>query len=263
MLTTNMLATDAQGKVELPGILGKAASQLGPIAGPIAFAAMTALLGGLMAVAMSKVGKAKSQIAQVTGASVGAGRLATGMLTYAEGNVNEFTDPSTLTPGRHYNVDGADGKTYRAKYMGKNIRTHITTGPEFHLTGEKGREAIIDAHTTRMMQMDDTGIWQSIQTLYNGGSMALRRRRSMKRGIPAFADGNLDEFEDVTEMTGTSSADMTQVVGLKDSLDRQNALLEELLVNGVKGHFDVYGRGGLVDAYDTGKKTLNRHGEKH
>ena len=164
------------------------------------FYIFTGLLGGLMGLAASKISSAKSTIAQATGSSVGQGRLATGMLTYAGGNVNEMTEPGSLTPGRHYNVDGADGRTYRAKYMGKDARTHITTGPEFHLVGEKGREAIIDAHTTRSIQMNDPEIWRTIQTLYNGGSMSrVRSRRG--RGVRAFADGNLGDFDAYTDVT--------------------------------------------------------------
>ena len=265
MLTTDLFLQQGKAKVELPGILGKAASQLGPIAGPVAFAAMTALLGGLMGLAVSQVAKSKSQISQVTGASVGAGRMATGMLTYGDGNVNEFTNPNTLTPGRQYNVDSADGKTYRARYMGKNAKTHITNGPEFHLVGEKGREAIIDAHTTRQLQMDDNGIWQSIQTLYNGGRLSHSSMRRRGRGVRAFADGNLDEFEEVESTLGggDSGMSMEQVISLKESIDRQSDLLEDLRTNGIKATFDVYGKGGLVDSYDTGKKNVTRHGERY
>ena len=262
-LTTNLAQTQGEVATQLPGILGKAASQLGPIAGPIAFAAMTALLGGLMGMAVSKIAKSKSQIAQVTGASVGAGRLTTGMLTYAEGNVNEFTDPSTLTPGRQYNVDAADGRTYRARYMGANPRTHLTNGPEFHLVGEKGREAIIDAHTTRMMQMDDNGIWKAIQTLYNGGAIASRRRRTVRRGVPAFAEGNMDEFEDVGDMVSGDGTAMDQMLSLQASIDRQSELLDHLRTHGIKATFDTYGKGGLIDSYDTGKKIVNSHGERY
>ena len=187
------------------------------------------------------------------------------MLTYAEGNVNEFTDPDSLTPGKSYNVDAADGKTYRAKYMGKNARTHITNGPEFHLVGEAGREAIIDAKTTRLMQMDDTGIWKSIQTLYNGGSIAtLRRTRG--RGVRPFASGNMDEFSEVDsgQLTGDSYGFGTDmVVSLQQSIDRQSELLERAMTEGIKGVFNVYGKGGLVDSYDTGKKTVNRYGQKY
>ena len=268
MLTTDMYKTEAEGEVKLPGILGEAASQLGPIAGPIAFAAMTALLGGLMAMAMSKVTKAKSQISQVTGASVGAGRLATGMLTYAEGNVNEFTDPASLTPGRQYNVDGADGKTYRARYMGKDAKTHITNGPEFHLVGEKGREAIIDAHTTRLMQTDDTGIWQAIQTLYNGGRVSgFSTRRG--RGVRAFAEGNINDFEEMgggydiaTDSGGGMS--MEQVASLQASLDR-NSDVQEALLERLQHPLTVAGTGsnGVVAMYDKLKKEAQRQGVKY
>lgn len=264
-LTASLAQNTGQVAADTPAVASKAFAQLGPIGGAAAFAAITAILGGLVGLAVSKIAKSKSQIAQVTGASVGAGRMATGMLTYGEGNVNEFTDPSTLTPGRQYNVDSADGKTYRARYMGKNAKTHITNGPEFHLVGEKGREAIIDAHTTRQLQMDDNGIWQSIQTLYNGGRLSHSSMRRRGRGMRAFADGNLDEFEEVESTLGgvDSGMSMEQVISLKESIDRQSDLLEDLRTNGIKATFDVYGKGGLVDSYDTGKKNVTRHGERY
>lgn len=264
MLTASMAASTGETAANAPGWVSRTLKDLGPIGGPVAVGVFTALIGGLMGLAMSKITKSKSQIAQVTGASAGAGRLSTGMLTYAEGNVNEFTDPSTLTPGRSYNVDGADGRTYRAKYMGANPKTHITNGPEFHLVGERGREAIIDAQTTRQIQMDDTGIWHDIQTLYNGGSIsAVRRRRS---GVRAFASGNVDEFDDVVAVTdGSTSASSGSdaTAALQASLDRNSEVLERALRDGIKGIFDVYGKGGLVDSYDRAKKNVNRHGEKY
>lgn len=265
MLTASMAASTGETAANAPGWVSRTLKDLGPIGGPVAVGVFTALIGGLMGLAMSKITKSKSQIAQVTGASAGAGRLSTGMLTYAEGNVNEFTDPSTLTPGRSYNVDGADGRTYRAKYMGANPKTHITNGPEFHLVGERGREAIIDAQTTRQIQMDDTGIWHDIQTLYNGGSIsAVRRRRS---GVRAFASGNIDEFDDVVAATdgstSASSSGSDATAALQASLDRNSEVLERALRDGIKGIFDVYGKGGLVDSYDRAKKNVNRHGEKY
>ena len=265
MLTASMAASTGETAANAPAWVSRTLKDLGPIGGPVAVGVFTALIGGLMGLATSKITKSKSQIAQATGASVGAGRLSTGMLTYAEGNVNEFTDPSTLTPGRSYNVDGADGRTYRAKYMGANPKTHITNGPEFHLVGERGREAIIDAQTTRQIQMDDTGIWHDIQTLYNGGSIsAVRRRRS---GVRAFATGNIDEFDDVVAVTdGSTSASGSgsdATAALQASLDRNSEVLERALRDGIKGVFDVYGKGGLVDSYDRGKKQVNRHGEKY
>lgn len=264
MLTTDFTQKGGQVAGSLPAILAQCLS-INPIAGAAIFAVLTALLGGLMGVAASKIAKSKSEISKVTGASASAGRLATGMMTYAKGNVNELTDPDSLTPGRHYNVDGADGKTYRAKYMGKNAKTHITTGPEFHLVGEKGQEAIIDAHTTRNIRLNEPEIWQNIQTLYNGGRLSpVRRRRG--RGVPAFADGNLDDFEEITdgmEMGSGSGIGADQVMQLQASLDRNSDVLERAMNEGIKGVFDVYNKGGLVDTYDTAKKNLTRHGERY
>lgn len=265
-LTTNLAQTQGEVATQLPGILGKAASQLGPIAGPIAFAAMSALLGGLMGMAVSKIAKSKSEIAQATGvSSASAGRLATGMLTYAEGNVNEFTDPSSLQEGRRYNVDAADGRTYRARYMGRNPKTHLTNGPEFHLSGERGREMIIDAGTTRQITMNDKEIWHAIQTLSGGGSLRSRRRQKAQRGVAAFAEGNVEEFMDSSNDIAAYGTDF-DAAALQASLDRNSAVQEALLERlsqPIQAKFDVHGPGGLVDSYDRGKKTANRHGERY
>ena len=268
MLTMDLAAGQAKNTVQMPGILGKLLGEMPYPAAIATFAGITALMGGLMALAMSSVTKSKSQIAQVSGTSVGAGRLATGMLTYAEGNVNELTDPASLTPGRQYNVDGADGKTYRARYMGKDAKTHITNGPEFHLVGEAGREAIIDAKTTRLMQMDDTGIWQAIQTLYNGGRVSGFSTRRGK-GVRAFAEGNLDDFEemgggyDIATDSGGGGLGFDPAA-LQASLDR-NSDVQEALLERLQHPLTVAGTGsnGVVAMYDKLKKEAQRQGVKY
>lgn len=267
MLTTDLAMQTGENAVQLPGILGKLLGQMPYPAAMATFAIVTGLLGGLMGLAVSKIAKSKSEIAQATGSSVGAGRLATGMLTYAEGNVNEFTDPASLTPGRKYNVDAADGRTYRARYMGNNPRTHITNGPEFHLSGERGREMIIDAGTTRQITMNEGEIWHAIQTLSGGGRITATRRRV--RGVRAFADGNVEDFEayetDGTNKTDGSYGNMTpeQMAALQRSLDLSNELLERALAEGIQGVFNVHGPDGLVNTYDKGKKEALRHGERY
>lgn len=265
MLTTDLFQQQAKQTVQMPGILGKLLGEMPYPAAMATYAAVTALMGGLMALAVSQASKSKSQIAQATGANVSAGRLSTGMLTYAEGNVNEFTDPSSLTPGQQYNVDAADGKTYRARYMGANPTTHLTNGPEFHLVGERGREAIIDANTTRQIQMNDTGIWQAIQTLYNGGRVRATRQRG--GGMSNFADGNLDEFADGASAQGSAGsaqpAFTDMLAAIQASLDRNSEVMEKAVSNGIKGVFNVYGKGGIIDSYDTGKKNVERYGEKY
>ena len=268
MLTMDLAAGQAKNTVQMPGILGKLLGEMPYPAAIATFAGITALMGGLMALAMSSVTKSKSQIAQVSGTSVGAGRLATGMLTYAEGNVNELTDPASLTPGRQYNVEGADGKTYRARYMGKGAKTHITNGPEFHLVGEAGREAIIDAKTTRLLQMNETGIWRDIQTLYNGGSISgLSSRLRRGTGVAAFADGNVGEFEDAlggeAPSTGAGGMSIEMLASLQASIDRQSDLLENALVNGIKAVNKWTGSDGIPAMYNKMQKEAQRHGEKY
>ena len=268
MLTMDLAKEEGKTTMMMPGILGKLFGEMPYPAAIATFAVITALMGGLMGLAVSQVTKSKSQISQATGSSMSAGRLSTGMMTYKEGNVNEFTDPNTLTPGRSYNVDAADGRTYRAKYTGTNPRTHLTSGPEFHLVGEAGREAIIDAHTTRLMQMDDTGIWNAIQTLYNGGRISQVRRRRSGMGVRAFAGGNLDDFEEMGSELGVGDSGMAgmgteQMAAFQSSIERNNELLERALTEGIHARFDVYGKGGLIDSYDQGKKAASRHGEKY
>lgn len=261
MLTTNLFKQEADQMVKMPGILGELLGQMPYPVAMATYAAVTALMGGLMGMAVSKVAKSKSQIAQVTGASASAGRLATGVLTYAEGNVNEFTDPGSLTPGKQYNVDGRDGKTYRARYMGEGAKTHITNGPEFHLVGEKGREAIIDAHTTRNIQLNEPEIWGAIKTLYNGGSL---RHSTRRRGVRAFADGNLDEFEMADG--GSMMAEGMDLAAVKDSLDRNSAVQEALLERlnePIVAQNILYGPEGLPAILKKLQKEAERHGEKY
>ena len=264
MLTASMAASAGDTAVNAPRWMSKLMGDLGHPGGEIAIAAFTAVLGGLMGLATSKISKSKSTIAQVTGASASAGRLATGMLTYATGNVNEFTDPASLTPGSQYNVDAADGRTYRARYMGSSPRTHITNGPEFHLAGERGREMIIDAGTTRQITMNENEIWRTIQTLSNGGR--INHTVGKRMGIPTFADGNVSDFtsvmDGVSSMSGMSISP-EQAVALQSSIDRQSDLLERALTEGIKGVFNVHGPDGLVANYDRGKKTANLHGEPY
>ena len=263
-LTIDMSQSTGSVAAKSPSIFAKLWDELGYWAIPI-YAVYTGLVGGLLGLAASKIAKSKSDISSVTGASnsVASGKLTTGMLTYAEGNVNEFTSPGSLTPGKSYNVDAADGRTYRAKYTGKNTRTHITTGPEFHLAGEKGREMIIDAGTTRQITMNEREIYKAIQTISSGGRL---RRSSARRGIGAFADGNVDDFADMGfegDVENISTADME---AMRLSLERNSAIQEALLERlsqPIKATFDVYGKGGLVDSYDTGKKTVIRYGQRY
>jgi len=165
-------------------------------------------------------------------------------------------------------VDGADGKTYRARYMGKGAKTHITNGPEFHLVGEAGREAIIDAKTTRLLQMNETGIWRDIQTLYNGGSISGLSTRRRRGSVRAFADGNIGEFEDMADgggltTEGTGGMEMEQML---TALDRNSAIQKALLERLNKPIYALnilHGPDGLPNVINKLNKEAQRHGEKY
>ena len=266
-LTANWSKDSGTVAGSLPAILAECL-KINPIAGAAIFAALTAVIGGLMGMAASKITKSKSEIAQATGASASAGKLTTGMLTYAEGNVNEFTDPSTLQEGRQYNVDAADGRTYRARYMGRNPKTHLTNGPEFHLSGERGREMIIDAGTTRQITTNDNEIWHAIQTLSGGGSLRTRRRQRAQRGVSAFADGNVDEFEEMTGSDGIAAYGESGIgaEALQASLDRNSAVQEALLERlsqPIIARNIWTGPEGIPNMYNKMQKEAMRHGEKY
>lgn len=262
-LTANWSKDSGTVAGSLPAILAECL-KINPIAGAAIFAALTAVLGGLMGMAASKITKSKSEIAQATGASgASAGKLTTGMLTYAEGNVNEFTDPSTLREGRMYNVDSADGHTYRARYMGRNPKTHITNGPEFHLSGERGKEMIIDAGTTRQITMNDTEIWRAIQTLSSGRRMSTQRRH--RKGVASFAEGNVDDFMDGVDEIDMEETSMN-IDAMRTSLDRNSAVQEALLerLNEPIIARNIWtGPEGIPNMYNKMQKEAERHGEKY
>lgn len=262
-LTASMSENTGKTMSLLPAIFGKCV-EINPIAGAAIFAALTAVIGGLMGMAASKITKSKSEIAQATGASgASAGKLTTGMLTYAEGNVNEFTDPSTLREGRMYNVDSADGHTYRARYMGRNPKTHITNGPEFHLSGERGKEMIIDAGTTRQITMNDTEIWRAIQTLSSGRRMSTQRRH--RKGVASFAEGNVDDFMDGVDEIDMEETSMN-IDAMRTSLDRNSAVQEALLerLNEPIIARNIWtGPEGIPNMYNKMQKEAERHGEKY
>ena len=269
-LTATMAESAAGTAARAPEWMSKFFADLGPWAYPV-IGATTALLGTMMGLATSKIAKSKQEIAQATGVSasatnVSAGKLMTGMLSYKDGNVNEFTDPSSLQQGRYYNVDSNDGRTYRARYMGTDPKTHITNGPEFHLVGERGREAIIDAGTTRNIQLNEPQIWQAIQTIYNGGTLRHSVMRRKGKGMAAFADGNVDEIEMadggglMADGTGVSPE---QMAAFTAALDRNNELWERVLDEGIEAFVSPYGPRGIVNGYDTAKKEALSHGERY
>lgn len=146
LLTASLAQVGSDAATGLAGAIAKAFSQLGPIGGAAAIAGITATIGAAMAVATSKVAKSKKQVAAATGA--GAGKLTTGMLTYADGR---YPGSAGYSEGNSYSVDGADGKTYNARYEGNISKTGIRRGTHFGIFSEKKPEMVIDGNTTELI----------------------------------------------------------------------------------------------------------------
>ena len=89
-----------------------------------------------------------------------------------------------------------------------------------------------------------------------------------RRGIRAFADGNVDDFADMmsVDTTGDTAMSLEQMASLKASIDRQSEVQEALLEKlnqGIKAVVSPYGPDGIVHGYDKYKKEALRHGERY
>ena len=257
----------------LAGAIAQAFSKLGPIAGAAAIGGITATIGAGLAVATKQIQKSKREVAQATGTGVGAGRLTTGMLTYATGRYLDDEDPTFkarqgmlafaggYAPGQSYGVDGADGKSYNAKYVGRvsDLGTGLVRGTHFGIFSEVKPETVIDGDTTaiihdkypflenawlqvartgtlnmqEMLGLDYNAIGKTIDTLSRSGSLSFHGMR-----MPTFAagrypgDGSFDGLESLGNLDG-QSADMQADIA---SRERLAAAIEALVSNGVQAH---------------------------
>ena len=131
-------------------------------------AVIGAALSALMGMAMGKLNKAKEEVAAATGVSSNKGRVAAGMLTYAQGD---------------YPVLGNDGKIYNASYE-KELKTGVYGGgAHFGIFSEKKPEMIVDGDTTQKIMLDYPHIYESILTIARHGQLK-------SAVMPVYAAGN-------------------------------------------------------------------------
>ena len=130
-------------------------------------AVISAALSALMGLAMGKLNKSKQEVAAATGVS-SKGRVATGMLTYAEGD---------------YPVLGNDGQIYNARYQ-KELKTGVYGGgAHFGIFSEKKPEMIVDGDTTQKLILNYPHIYDSILTIARHGQLK-------SAAMPTFASGS-------------------------------------------------------------------------
>jgi hypothetical protein len=224
---------EAMAALRSAGIFGWCVSTLGPIAGPIAYAAMMATLMGLLGFAISKIGgsdNSKNETAKGKNTKV-----VSGMLTYDSGNVQD------LRP-----FVGNDGSLYWATednkpHDGVNLLTRPTaTTINGHpsLVAENGPELVIGRETTQAMMMNNP---QLLKALVNYDRDYSGRR--------AYDAGNIAETSPTVAAGASVSDEMVSYQANTNValLQAVNTLLQRL-EQPIEAKIDMYGRGKLYDS---------------
>ena len=218
------------------GIFGWCVSTLGPIAGPIAYSAMMAILMGLLNFAISKIGGGDKANNNVGNAGNGKNtKIVSGMLTYDSGNVQD------LRP-----FVGNDGSLYWATednkpHDGVSLLTQptaTTINGQPSLVAENGPELVIGRETTQAMMMNNP---QLLKALVNYDRNYSGRRAydagNIAEASPTIATG-ASASEDAIAHQATTNIALLQAV---------NTLLQRL-EQPIEAKIDMYGRGKLYDS---------------
>ena len=215
------------------GIFGWCVSTLGPIAGPIAYSAMMAILMGLLNFAISKVGgsdKSKNETAKGKNTKV-----VSGMLTYDSGNVQDLR-PFVGNDGSLYWASEDNNPHDGVSLLTRPTATTINGHPS--LVAENGPELVIGRETTQAMMMNNP---QLLKALVN-----YDRNYSGRRAYDA---GNIAESSP-TVSTGASVSDELTIAQANTNvalLQAVNTLLQRL-EQPIEAKIDMYGRGKLYDS---------------
>lgn len=179
-------------------------------------AVISAALSALLGTVMGGLSKSKSEVAAATGATTGK-RMATGMLTYAEGD---------------YPVLGNDGQMYNATYQ-KELKTGVYSGgAHFGIFSEKKPEMIVDGDTTRKLIVDYPHIYDAITTIAQHGRL--------KNAMPTFASGDypagINNIAGIEANAENEEASMSiYMQQMQDTLTQSNEVNKQLLTAIRKG----------------------------
>ena len=211
-----------QAALRSAGIFGWCVSELGPIAGPIAYAGIMAILMGLLSYALGLIGGGDNNVAN-SQPKVNT-KLVSGMLTYDQGNLKQM-------------YLGNDGKLYAAKNE-EQLPTGIVTQPvattingQPSLVGERGPELVVGRETTAAMMQNAPQLLQAL----------LDYDKNHRLGaLPLYDRGNIQ------------SVGNADTLALPATASTQSAMTEELLTqllyylkNPVAPNINMYGREGL------------------
>ena len=219
------------------GAVGKCFEFLGPIAGPIAAAAVMALLTGLMQWGLNAAfggGKNKSNKSSSKNT-----KLVSGMLTYDSGNVQDMKP-----------FVGDNGEIYWAKEQDKpkngvnllTTPTATTINGQRALVAENGPELVIGRETTKAMMMNNPSLLKALVNYdanYSGRNAA---RRAFDEGNLAEALGNLSSGASATDglIADSRAANIALITAINTLMQR--------LDQPIHAKIDMYGRGNLYDS---------------
>lgn len=205
-------------------------------------AVISAALSALMGLAMGKLNKAKQDVAAATGVSSSKGRVAAGMLTYAEGD---------------YPVLGNDGQIYNARYQ-KELKTGVYGGgAHFGIFSEKKPEMIVDGDTTQKLILNYPHIYESILTIARHGQLKSAAMLTFASGRYPAVTTQATQAIQQPEDAGMSVPQIAQVLtGVTDAVNT----LTERLNKPINATVDPYGNKGAVNQLNKASKFMTRRG---
>lgn len=227
----------AENTFSIVGAVGKCFEYLGPIAGPIAAAAVMALLTGLMQWGLNAAfGGNKNKNNSSSGPNT---KLVSGMLTYDSGNVQDMKP-----------FVGDNGEIYWAREQDKprggvnllTTPTATTINGQRALVAENGPELVIGRETTKAMMMNNPSLLKALVNYdanYSGRNAA---RRAFDEGNLAEALGNLSSGASATDglIADSRAANIALITAINTLMQR--------LDQPIHAKIDMYGRGNLYDS---------------
>lgn len=240
-LTVEGAETTAKGATGLAKGAAEIIGRLGPWGIPL-IAVISAAISALMGLAMGKLNKAKQDVAAATGVSSSKGRVAAGMLTYAEGD---------------YPVLGNDGQIYNARYQ-KELKTGVYGGgAHFGIFSEKKPEMIVDGDTTQKLILNYPHIYDSILTIARHGQLK-------SAAMPTFASGNYPSMPAQITQVASGATDMTiqneQMTQMLGSVAEALSTLNERLSKPIRAAVDPYGSKGAVNQLNKASNFMTKRG---
>lgn len=228
----------AETTFSIVGAVGKCFEFLGPIAGPIAAAAVMALLTGLMQWGLNAAfGGKKDKNNSPSGKST---KIVSGMLTYDSGNVQDMK-PFVADNGEIYWAEDKDS----IPQSGVNLLTAptaTTINGQRSLVAENGPELVVGRETTRAMMMNNPSLLKALVNYDRNYSGRNAARRTFDEGNISEAAGNLSSSTPITEDVIANSTASNVAL-----LQAVNILLQRLN-EPISAKIDMYGRGNLYDS---------------